>query len=44
MEKARYENKLSRIRQNQEKEKENVQMIDQMMEERDKGNMRKFRE
>jgi hypothetical protein len=44
MEKARYENKLLRIKQNQEREKENIQMINQTIEERDKGNMKKFRE
>lgn len=44
MERARYENKLVRIRQHQEREKENIQMIDKRVEERDMGNMKKFRE
>ena len=40
----RYFNKLEKIREHQQKEKENILAIDRKVEERDQGNMRKFRE
>lgn len=44
MEKCRFENKLSQIREHKEKEKENIRLIDKKAEERDMGNMKKLRE
>ncbi len=44
MEKCRFENKLSQIREHKEKEKENIRLIEQKAEERDMGNMKKLRE